>query len=1007
MHTRQLILLFVLIMSGAVRAADPPPPANHFDLQQRKSTQWAWQPVRAQTPPAVHDGKWPAGDIDRFILAKLEAQGLHPAAAADKRALIRRAYFDLIGLPPKRQEIDAFLNDASPDAFAKVIDRLLANPHFGERWARHWMDLARYSETYGHEFDYPIANAWQYRDYLIRAFNSDLPYDQFVTEQVAGDLLPSPRLNPADGANESIRGTAFWCFAEQLHAPVDVRQYQADCIDNQIDVFGKTFLGLTINCARCHDHKFDPIAQKDYYSLFGILESSCRQDVMLDPHGTIASLNKQINELRKQGNATLLGGLPKADASTRTVLARRMLQGLQSLPSPGTPGEGQGEGFPQELPGSKDENRAVNPHPSPLPAYREREKDKEKEASHPLYAWAMLSTASPDDFEARREHAITELASEQQRADESHKGSELFKSFADGNYDGWFADGWSFGDGPARPGEWDATRAGGHPAQPGIANSGAICSRLHGVLRSPTFTLTRPELLYHLAGRHCRVRLVIDGYKMDTFSRLLFEGAMFDVETGGKFVWMRQSQDVKRYVGQKAHIEIIDDGDGSIGVDEIRFADEGAPFPLEAPSRIAQKILEDAKVTSPQSLAAAYADVLTETLGRWSHESQDASGSDLLNWAIDHDLVTLDPAARVKLDELKHQIDELSAKVPEPELAVALADGSGSDEHVFGRGNYASLGPVAPRGFLAAIDGTRPPIGSGCGRLELARRMVDPSDPFLSRVMVNRLWHHLFGRGIVASTDNFGVMGSPPSHPELLDYLATQFSRDGWSVKKMIRAMMLSSAYQMSSSASDADAEGTDPDNVLLHRANLRRLEAEAIRDSILSVSGRLDETIGGPSVDVYLTPFMEGRGRPGSGPLDGAGRRSLYLAERRNFLSPMMLAFDQPTPFSTMGRRSVSNVPAQALILMNDPFVLDQAKLWARHTLDLNDSTNRDRVNAMYTAAFGRPATDGEFQRIQQFFDRQGEDLGIAPGHRPSDLRLWTDLAHALFNTKEFIFLN
>ena len=273
--------------------------------------------------------------------------------------------------------------------------------------------------------------------------------------------------------------------------------------------------------------------------------------------------------------------------------------------------------------------------------------------------------------------------------------------------------------------------------------------------------------------------------------------------------------------------------------------------------------------------------------------------------------------------------------------------------------------------------------------------------------MVNRLWHHLFGRGIVASTDNFGVMGSPPSHPELLDYLATQFMRDGWSVKKMIRAMMLSQAYQMSSSAGDGDAERADPDNVLLHRANLRRLEAEAIRDSILSVSGRLDETIGGPSVDVYLTPFMEGRGRPSSGPLDGAGRRSVYLAERRNFLSPMMLAFDQPTPFSTMGRRSVSNVPAQALILMNDPFVLEQANLWARHTLDLKDSTNRDRVNAMYTAAFGRPASDGEFQRIEQFFDRQGEDLGIQPGHRWSDVRLWTDLAHAMFNTKEFIFLN
>ena len=250
----------------------------------------------------------------------------------------------------------------------------------------------------------------------------------------------------------------------------------------------------------------------------------------------------------------------------------------------------------------------------------------------------------------------------------------------------------------ARRGPANGIRAApGASDQAGLAQSSAISLRLHGVLCSPTFTLTRPELLYRMAGQHCHVRLIIDGYRMDTFSRLLFEGAMFDVDTGGKFVWIRQSQDVKRYVGQKAHIEIIDDGDGWIAVDEIRFADEGAAFPLEPPSRIAQKILEDAKVTSPQSLAAAYADVLTETLGRWEHGTLDASGSDLLNWAIDHDLVTLDPAARAKLDELKHQIDDLSAKIPEPELAAAMADGSGADEHVFTRGNYASLGAMAAR----------------------------------------------------------------------------------------------------------------------------------------------------------------------------------------------------------------------------------------------------------------------------------------------------------------------
>jgi hypothetical protein len=285
--------------------------------------------------------------------------------------------------------------------------------------------------------------------------------------------------------------------------------------------------------------------------------------------------------------------------------------------------------------------------------------------------------------------------------------------------------------------------------------------------------------------------------------------------------------------------------------------------------------------------------------------------------------------------------------------------------------------------------------------------MLDSSDPFVPRVRVNRIWHHLFGRGIVQSVDNFGLLGTPPSHPELLDYLADRFVRDGWSVKKMIRLMMLSRTYQMSSVAADATAEQADPDNALLHRANVRRLEAEAIRDSILSISGRLDQQIGGPSIDVFLTPFMVGRGRPASGPLDGAGRRSLYLATRRNFMSPMMLAFDAPTPFSTMGRRTVSNVPAQALMLMNDPFVLDQAKRWADQVLSLKDLSPSQRIDAMYVQTFARPATADEHQRIAAFLDRHADDLQIPQADRATDKRLWTDLAHALFNTKEFIFLN
>src|SRR5205085_2645286 len=235
---------------------------------------WSFRAVVMPALPRVRDSAWCVSAIDRFVLAKLEARGLRPAPPADRRSLIRRVTFDLIGLPPTPEEVEAFVRDRSPNAYEKVVDRLLASPHYGERWGRHWLDLVRYAESRGHESDYTIPNAWQYRDYVVRALNADVPYDRFVTEHLAGDLLARPRLNPATGGNESVVGTGFWFLGEEVHSPVDIRQDETDRLDNRIDVFGKTFLALTISCARCHDHKFDAISTKDYYALMGFLQSS-------------------------------------------------------------------------------------------------------------------------------------------------------------------------------------------------------------------------------------------------------------------------------------------------------------------------------------------------------------------------------------------------------------------------------------------------------------------------------------------------------------------------------------------------------------------------------------------------------------------------------------------------------------------------------------------------------------------------------------------------------------
>ncbi|MGL4550038.1 MAG: DUF1553 domain-containing protein, partial [Gemmataceae bacterium] len=313
-------------------------------------------------------------------------------------------------------------------------------------------------------------------------------------------------------------------------------------------------------------------------------------------------------------------------------------------------------------------------------------------------------------------------------------------------------------------------------------------------------------------------------------------------------------------------------------------------------------------------------------------------------------------------------------------LAPAMQDGTAVDEAVFVRGSHKTPGTPAPRRFLEALAGDRPLSTAGSGRLELARQIVDPAvTPLAPRAMVNRAWHHLFGRGIAPSVDDLGVMGTPPTHPALLDHLAARFCREGWSVKRLVRELVLSRAYAMSSDPTAAD--GADPENRLFHRANLRRLSAEAVRDALLAVSGELRHTTFGPSTAVYLTEFQEGRGRPASGPLDGAGRRSVYLGVRRNFLSSFLLAFDAPSPFSTVGRRTVSNVPAQSLILMNDPFVQQQSALWAKRG---------GGVRRMYLAAFGRPPSADEVAACEAFLK-----AGTAE-----------ELAHALVNVKEFLFV-
>jgi len=338
-----------------------------------------------------------------------------------------------------------------------------------------------------------------------------------------------------------------------------------------------------------------------------------------------------------------------------------------------------------------------------------------------------------------------------------------------------------------------------------------------------------------------------------------------------------------------------------------------------------------------------------------------------------------------------------------------MTDGDGFDEHVFIRGNHKIPGELAPRRFLTALGPEKnTPFKVGSGRLELARCMTEPSNPLLARVMVNRVWLQLFGRGIVPTPDDFGKLGQPPTHPELLDWLATWYRTEArWSTKKLVRLLVTSSAYRMSSQATVPEDEERDPDNLLIHRMPIRRLEGECVRDAMLAISGRLDDKMFGPSIPTHLTEFMEGRGRPGSsGPLDGTGRRSIYLEIRRNFLSPMMRTFDTPVPFTTIGKRTISNVPAQSLILLNDPFVLGQARLWALRALADQNCSTEQRIKRIYLTALGRMPEPEEEKKALGFLRQQGVSYGIRESEYSNDERVWTDLCHVAFNLKEFVFV-
>jgi len=645
---------------------------------------WAFRVPRDPGLPAVVDARWPHSPIDVFILARLEQAELRPAPPADRRTLIRRASFDLLGLPPTSGEVDAFMNDTAPLAFERALDRLLASPHYGERWGRHWLDLVRYADSNGMDDNLAYSDAWRYRDYVIASWNADKPYDRFAAEQIAGDLIAE---SAGARRDDLVVATGFLAIGPKMLAEDDPVKQQMDIVDEQLDTTSRVFLALTMGCARCHDHKFDPITVSDYYGLAGIF------------------------------------------TSTRTMISHRV------------------------------------------------------------------------------------------------------------------------------DSKWKST-----------------------------------------------------------------------------------------------------------GLDDIQAALR----------------LED----------------LQQIIDR--HDNLLVNGNPALMTAGER-------AARTKLlEEAKREY----ASIPK---AMAVSDGIVTDLEVFLRGNHLTRGRVVPRRFPVVLAGDSQPAldAKHSGRVELARWLTGPRNPLTARVIVNRVWRWHFGRGLVASVDNFGRLGQLPSHPELLDWLACRFVDDGWSLKKLHRRIMLTQTYQMSTQWNERAAQ-LDPENRLLWRMPRRRIDVEELRDSILAVSGRLDLTMGGTLLrtDPFEDLSADGRSRRPSN--YESTRRSVYLPVLRGALYDVFRSFDFPDPAVSSGDRPTTTVPAQALFMMNSAIVAQASEYLARRILENPSKTGRDRMVLACQRILGRPATADELAEWGSFLERYAKAATPRGGDPDTGRRLaWQGLCRALLSSNEFIYVN
>jgi hypothetical protein len=980
------------IRDGAADPRDKAPSAEEAAGESWKaqlaerSHWWSLQPPKDVSPPNVKDGPWSKEPVDRFVRAALDEAGLTPAAPAEAEVLLRRLSFVLTGLPPKPALVKSFPTEfaKNPDAaLEKLVDELLASPHFGERFARHWMDVVRYTDTYGYEWDSPAKGSWEYRDYLIRAFNDDVGFDQLIREQIAGDLLP-PRINEQAGVNESLIGPMFYHMGEHRHgSSLDFNGIHQDMVNNKIDAFSKAFLAMTVACARCHDHKLDAIAQADYYALAGVFMSPRWTPRVIDAPGkhdaTIAELKQLRSEIRKQ-----LAQLWKSNDDTlQAALQKWAGENAASLA-----------------------------------------KSKIEDVSHPL---SRISTAT----DATIQDVWTKLAAEWKSAREARltanqKKFTVLSDFSQPAFPaGWTTEGDGITHGFVDHGTPLVSLDGGRLIEellPRGYHTHAVSSKLPGAIRLPPQASVPGQFVsFQLRGAEWSGYLVTPQNAFQSEKVKFFDPKIATVQ------WLSIGDSGMKNGVTRVLTEIVTaslnanfpprTGLARAGAVALPNNDEG--FDKRSWFSVTGIVSHDGGGT-PQDTLDAFAPLLesevpatvdeawqriadwfADASSRWSTGNATAGDVRLLNWLLQLKLLPNQSNDAPAIASLVKQYREVESRIAFPRTANSMdeRDVAPLDYRLNVRGDPDRDGPVIPRDFLTIFSGKHDVAKSiHSGRLELARYLSSPDNPQTARVFVNRVWQWVFGRGIVGTPNDFGKLGDKPSHPELLDWLALQFVKEGWSTKKLIRRLVLSQAFRQSSTVTQAAAD-RDPDNRMLHHYPTRRLEAEAIRDSLLAVSGRLDARLYGRPINPPR-PAEDGAKRLYSGPLDSNGRRSLYM--KMSIMQPpkFLVCFNLPDLKLPTGRRDITNDPAQALAMLNNPLVVQLADHWAERLMKDGAGNREERVRGMFLQALGRPPSDRELQRWTAAVDSfaQSEDS-------MKDKNAWAELAHALFNTKEFIY--